>query len=468
MFRSFNSKKAIVSIAFGACSLLTLSVSTLGTEPELNKSKSARVGKESWSPDDGLVVHEWGTFTSFSGSDGAFLEFRPLHNEISDLPGFVWNRFGSDQDSIFAKSRIRGRVRMETPVLYFYTDRIQEMTAKVDFPKGLLTEFYPPVKTMLPAFDSHAAHHEGEPIGKSSLDWGTFTLIPKSSLIPEITDPTKREPIVNLIEASAYPKAARMEHYAAARATESAMVHVTGPESFAGQLGSQGTSYVEKFLFYRGVGSFDQPIHVEFESNNSPRITNNSDQTIAGAMMLKVDGESLWLSSVRSIAPKETIKDLTLKNVEKAQLEAVVSDLLTAQGLYRDEANAMVQTWQSSWFTEEGTRLFYIVPPATTDTILPLQLEPAPKSLVRVLVGRLDLLPPSEEQQAIQAMIASAKTRKTMIEAGEQSVHLLVPNSIAKYGRMAEPILTRVSQVARDQTVRLEAEALIVQNYTSN
>jgi hypothetical protein len=40
---------------------------------------------------EGLVVHEWGTFTSFSGSDGVRLEFRPLADE--DLPPFVLDRF---------------------------------------------------------------------------------------------------------------------------------------------------------------------------------------------------------------------------------------------------------------------------------------------------------------------------------------------------------------------------------------
>ena len=38
-----------------------------------------------------LVVHEWGTFTSFSGSDGVRLEYRPLLDE--DLPYFVLDRF---------------------------------------------------------------------------------------------------------------------------------------------------------------------------------------------------------------------------------------------------------------------------------------------------------------------------------------------------------------------------------------
>ena len=37
-----------------------------------------------------LIVHEWGTFTSFSGSDGIQLEFRP--NVDHELPGFVETR----------------------------------------------------------------------------------------------------------------------------------------------------------------------------------------------------------------------------------------------------------------------------------------------------------------------------------------------------------------------------------------
>src|SRR5262245_19542872 len=35
----------------------------------------------------GLIVHEWGTFSSFSGSDGRLL---PFHPENTDLPKFVY------------------------------------------------------------------------------------------------------------------------------------------------------------------------------------------------------------------------------------------------------------------------------------------------------------------------------------------------------------------------------------------
>src|SRR5947209_4630215 len=62
----------------------------------------------------GFVVHEWGTFSSISGSDGALLKFHPAN---TDLPKFVhhgWMDF---------KSEYSGTVSLETPVLYFYSDR---------------------------------------------------------------------------------------------------------------------------------------------------------------------------------------------------------------------------------------------------------------------------------------------------------------------------------------------------------
>src|SRR4051794_10117103 len=69
-----------------------------------------------------LVVHEWGTFTNFSGSDGVNLEFRPLTPR--DLPQFIMTPFiqpGSPGRE-FLKAQFYARQRMETPVTYFYTD----------------------------------------------------------------------------------------------------------------------------------------------------------------------------------------------------------------------------------------------------------------------------------------------------------------------------------------------------------
>ena len=82
--------------------------------------------------DDPLIVHEWGTFTSFSGSDGVRLEFRPLVDE--DLPPFVLDRFLQAGLPSFGKRLISTRLRMETPVTYFYTERERDVNVRVDFP----------------------------------------------------------------------------------------------------------------------------------------------------------------------------------------------------------------------------------------------------------------------------------------------------------------------------------------------
>jgi hypothetical protein len=56
------------------------------------------------------------------------------------------------------------------------------------------------------------------------------------------------------------------------------------------------------------------------------------------------------------------------------------------------EAQAMIATWRSTW-SEPGLRVLYVVPRRLTDEVLPLAITPPPSALVRVLVGRTEVLP---------------------------------------------------------------------------
>src|SRR5437867_10921098 len=92
---------------------------------------------------DSLIVHEWGTFTSIAGKDGVALEWRPL-NGASDLPKFV-HTIQTVNDGLRhapPKAQLTAAIRMETPVLYFYSPNDTEVSVKVDFPKGKITEWY--------------------------------------------------------------------------------------------------------------------------------------------------------------------------------------------------------------------------------------------------------------------------------------------------------------------------------------
>ncbi len=132
-------------------------------------SHSSRGHAGDTNSDGRLVVHEWGTFTNFSGSDGVKLEYRPLID--NDLPDFVLDRgMQAGLHPRFTKTLLRGRQRMETPVTYFYTDKVRDVNVRVRFPQGLLTEFYPPVQKMLPEF-THAQLHKLPALKDSLLDW---------------------------------------------------------------------------------------------------------------------------------------------------------------------------------------------------------------------------------------------------------------------------------------------------------
>src|SRR2546421_3458348 len=81
-----------------------------------------------------IVVHEWGTFTSMLGSTGQSLE--GLHHEEEALPSFVHAR---SSDTVGMKGLAMPPTgvtqKLETPVLYFYTQTAQAAQGHVDFPE---------------------------------------------------------------------------------------------------------------------------------------------------------------------------------------------------------------------------------------------------------------------------------------------------------------------------------------------
>src|SRR5262245_2463309 len=79
-------------------------------------------GSKTQAKGEDLVVHEWGTFTSIAGKNGVALDWRPL-NGPSDLPTFVYtaNGQGGYRGTHGISGKGIAKIRMETPVIYFYT-----------------------------------------------------------------------------------------------------------------------------------------------------------------------------------------------------------------------------------------------------------------------------------------------------------------------------------------------------------
>jgi hypothetical protein len=326
---------------FKNCALLSLAVCVAAA---IRQSAAAET------PDGKLTVHEWGTFTSFAGSNGVKLEFRPLVD--SDLPPFVLNRWSQDGAfnplTGFSKGSVRARQRMETPVIYFYSDVERQVRVKVGFPQGLITEFYPPVASHQPP----VSLKQSEPMGNSVIDWGNVWVIPRASLAPHIANAELEKAVEQRILKSLPPSVFVGDHYGRARATDSSFLYVNRPKDPSNAQRPAG-DFFEKFLFYRGIGNFDLPLTVQALGNDEFVLKNSGKGSIHSLFLVNVRGNNVRFSRYDQVAPAQDLKMTLPKTMVTVDglADAVVNALVGGK-LYEKEARAMVATWQTSWFVE--------------------------------------------------------------------------------------------------------------------
>jgi hypothetical protein len=335
-----------------------------------------------------LVVHEWGTFTSFSGSDGVPSTFHPNY---TDLPEFVYSQAGPN----YGKGTLLrdGTVSMETPVIYFYTQQPMKVSVKVGFPKGWITEWYP-----------HAAKAPSPEQSRSpgqSMEWNVRLLAGEDVKLPgQYRD--------------------ERDHYFFARETDAVPLQAEVlPKDGGRDLRGGAVVQREKFLFYRGVGTFAPPVKLKALGNGEVKVSANADCSIDGLVLVNVRGGRIGFKVLGNLAAGSEIKATIPDPTESTSgLAAAVKKELVTAGLFEREATAMVNTWDSAWFGEEGTRLLYLVPRSRTDELLPLTITPKPDALVRVLVGRHDFLTPEQEATADKAMkrLKAAQAEMTAAE----------------------------------------------------
>lgn len=352
---------------------------------------AARLG--SASGENNLTVHEWGTFTSVAAEDGSAEDWEVLGGK-DDLPKFV-----NDKGYRGFKFRLIGTVRMETPVLYFYSPTALSASVRVSFPKGLLTEWYPRAK---------------EEVERRAKDGSTRLLPPNlngldTSLLSLTGSLAWNDIKVEPGSAPDFRREPSASRYYAARGTDAAPLTVDGQH--------------EKFLFYRGVGRIPVPLSARISPDGRVTVSNCGDY-VPMAILFENRGGRLGYRVVEGISGQVTIDPPTLGG----PLEPLLSELQSAlveQGLFEKEAQAMIATWRDSWF-EEGSRIVYLVPSSTVNTVLPLQINPAPSRIARVFVGRIELIT-KETERSVEAAI----------DAKDACV-------VDRYGRFLGPVLKRL------------------------
>ncbi|MES2597313.1 MAG: hypothetical protein V4662_18335 [Verrucomicrobiota bacterium] len=322
------------------------------------------------------AVHEWGTFTTFSGSDGAPLAWwTPSLEGPAALPEFV--------QSIGMKIGAAHSMRMETPVLYFYASQPAEVSVRVDYRQGLLTDIFPPGKQEIP--------QPSNPLQPSSAyTW-------KVDLLPPDSDARNDVPSVG----------ARGAHYAHAREVPSAWIVRSRPRPGDDPESKANT---EKFIFYRGAGVGTLPLRTWLGEDGSLSVGASSEITTEAFVVRVQNGVVHWRAAPISTKPERDsrIQRFRIAAPEKdgsaETLAVALRQALSAAGLTSAEAAAMVATWHEAWLTEEGTRLLYLLPETWINEQLPLKISPEPKELKRVFVARSELFPLEQEQLMMKAL----------------------------------------------------------------
>jgi hypothetical protein len=354
-----------------------------------------RVGKAS--DPTGLVVHEWGTFTSIAGEDGRAVRWLPQAGP-TDLPCFV-ERITSN-----LKGDLAGTVRMETPVIYFYAPRDMSVNVSVRFRQGVLTEWYPrPAVSSLSAGSTAAVHRSAL---EGTLAWANVKVLPGA--------------------ATEFPVERQSNHYYVARQTDASPV--------------QSGSEKERFLFYRGVGRLPPSISAITAAGGKIIIRDSRGDALGDLMLFEnrdgnIGYEVRHVATAHATFDPKTSLDLDDESASGHLDQAAafgspspqneLERMLVAHGLYRKEAKAMVESWRDSWF-EQGTRLFYIVSGQAIDAILPLEIHPEPTKVVRVFVGRMELITPATMREVNEAIAKSDWV------------------TLARYGRFLQPIAERL------------------------
>lgn len=334
------------------------------------------------------AVHEWGTFTSLQDESGNAVG--GINTDDEPVPKFV-HRYAdlllltpTQVPAIFFQGAPRCHpdvtLRLETPVLYFHPPasrpNVQGVKVKAMFRGGWLTEYFPAADATAPGVRAGSFGGFGHLTGKtvSTLSWDDLEV------------------------GGAWAGPPTEQHvWTAPRAVEAASV-----------LGRNGEA--ENFLFYRGVAHIDAPIRVSQESDGNELVLKSQWPPAGGGKPVKV--RSLWLVDIQEDGkmayrpvPSMTLGGGALELVKTpgifpsgdyradnlAKLKATLHHALVGEGLFSDEANALLNTWELSYFKSAGMRLFFLAPRAWTDSYLPLGVS-VPSEITRVMVGRIELV----------------------------------------------------------------------------
>jgi hypothetical protein len=347
-----------------------------------------------------LIIHEWGTITTHHAADGT-PEGRLNRIAPSEvLPPFVHQYEPASTQAAPGAPLVKSPVtpgrpdvtmRLETPVMYFYPPSGSAAPPPFDvtvrFRGGILNEFYP---------NAEAAN---------AVDVDRVTAKMQAGMIKSWDGQVLNNYVVGSLR------------WRGVALTGSAPLPQTTSHVWLAPRRVRSTSLVtsagegEQYLFYRGVAHLEALLQTELGPSElrlrAPAKLQwlSAPTTTIGALWL-VDIRPNGGVAFREIEPIVIAKDGAGRELRRvplfmprdyssgaADLRRSMKQALKSRGLFDDEADAMLNTWDESYFRSPGLRIFYVVPPEWIAYHLPVTIS-TPTELTRVLIGRIDLALP--------------------------------------------------------------------------
>jgi len=421
-------------------------------------------GMHAWAESPSLIVHEWGTFTSFQDSVGSTISGINVDDE--PVPHFVHRHREMPVFTTRSKPALWSQgaprchpdvtLRLETPVLYFYPQpgyRTQTLDVTANFVGGWLTEFYPFANGQNSGFPGALDRS-----AQGSLQWKGLRLATDTKRLPQT----------------------REHVWLAPRAVNSAVVT-------EGQM-----EEAEKYLFYRGVGHIDAPLIVSEQAGSltiSPRFATFRPFPELWLVRVQPDGRVRYrhMRAGDQGAEKVSIPADASTPSNRDDLYRELADALEKQGLFKEEALAMLETWKLSYFESEGTRLMFVLPRSWIDAQLPLSIS-VPADITRVMLGRIELVSSSQRAKLrrlhelpanafdLKPLYAESPTVLRNMQTGTvshadlyRSIGREVPEALQLYdslGRFRDALLVHEWNATRDEAVRSRLQ-LVMQTFSA-
>ena len=396
-----------------------------------------------------LVIHEWGTFTSLQDEaghtiGGLNIDEEQLPDFIHDLSPIDTADYGELSAGLdrFSKGVAEGdptvTMRLETPVVYVHLPPGQDSATfdlSVAFRGGFLSQFYPMAQPT---------------VNDRPLRWHNQQY--SNTLEGKTTTYNVREIQVQNDTASQQPIWSRWNAPSLSSSTTSSLtwrgITVGGSES-APETASPvwlaprkvdaanltvGAEH-ERYLFYRGLGHFDAPLKT-IRSVDGATLTVTTRPDVPTSRWRPNYIPRLWFADLRAdgTAAFRTISPMGLyrthpdeapvaaqtfsatfssEDYSAERLRLLRQELhadLVQSGLFADEAQALLTTWEASYFKAPGQRLFFLVPSAWIDHVLPLTIS-TPAKVIRAMMGRIELISPTQRQSLTRIANGPVSTR---------------------------------------------------------